>query len=252
MVKKDGAAASIEENAELQAPAEEQSNVQSSSAVSGETQAPNEEDAEMQALFEGLDGNEPEQSGAEETAPKGKPTRADVLREARQRRMARSESVRAYQEFLIGLSSLTVAAKNHSIVNGLVSHIEQRNDVDSEVPCVMIIALVEGRYKVSIPFDEYYQKNHIDMATVNMESKAGREEYVKASLLMAEFRLMSFSRPVRLRSTLLRRQISETDLTVMARAFRKAILFVLRLPLWHATALPLWLAESIRGCRSTP
>ena len=100
MVKKDGAAASIEENAEVQAPAEEQSNVQSSTAESVETQAPNEEDAEMQALFEGLDGNEPEQSGAEETAPKGKPTRADVLREARQRRMARSESVRAYQEFL--------------------------------------------------------------------------------------------------------------------------------------------------------
>lgn len=167
MVKKDGAAASIEENAEVQAPAEEQSNVQSSTAESVETQAPNEEDAEMQALFEGLDGNEPEQSGAEETAPKGKPTRADVLREARRRRAERSESVRAYQEFLIGLSSLTVAAKNHSIVNGLVSHIEQRNDVDSEVPCVMIIALVEGRYKVSIPFDEFYQKNPIDMATVN-------------------------------------------------------------------------------------
>lgn len=142
MVKKDGATASIEENAEVQAPTEEQSNVQSSTAESVETQAPNEEDAEMQALFEGLDGNEPEQSGAEETAPKGKPTRADVLREARRRRAERSESVRAYQEFLIGLSSLTVAAKNHSIVNGLVSHIEQRNDVDSEVPCVMIIALV--------------------------------------------------------------------------------------------------------------
>ena len=273
MVKKDGAAASIEENAEVQAPAEEQSNVQSSTAESVETQAPNEEDAEMQALFEGLDGNEPEQSGAEETAPKGKPTRADVLREARRRRAERSESVRAYQEFLIGLSSLTVAAKNHSIVNGLVSHIEQRNDVDSEVPCVMIIALVEGRYKVSIPFDEFYQKNPIDMATVNMETKAGREEYVnrcatmaaklyslnvpmvitmKAPMLKPEFRLMSLSRPVRLRSTLLRRQITETDLTVMARAFRKAILFVLRLPLWHATALPLWLAESIRGCRSTP
>ena len=74
MVKKDGATASIEENAEVQAPTEEQSNVQSSTAESVETQAPNEEDAEMQALFEGLDGNEPEQSGAEETAPKGKPT----------------------------------------------------------------------------------------------------------------------------------------------------------------------------------
>ena len=93
MVKKDGAAASIEENAEVQAPAEEQSNVQSSTAESVETQAPNEEDAEMQALFEGLDGNEPEQSGAEETAPKGKPTRADVLREARRRRAERSVSV---------------------------------------------------------------------------------------------------------------------------------------------------------------
>ena len=46
MVKKDGAAASIEENAEVQAPAEEQSNVQSSTAESVETQAPNEEDAE--------------------------------------------------------------------------------------------------------------------------------------------------------------------------------------------------------------
>ena len=34
MVKKDGAAASIEENAEVQAPAEEQSNVQSSTAES--------------------------------------------------------------------------------------------------------------------------------------------------------------------------------------------------------------------------
>ena len=79
MVKKDGATASIEENAEVQAPTEEQSNVQSSTAESVETQAPNEEDAEMQALVEGLDGNEPEQSGAEETAPNGKPTRADVL-----------------------------------------------------------------------------------------------------------------------------------------------------------------------------
>lgn len=185
MVKKDGAAASIEENAEVQAPAEEQSNVQSSTAESVETQAPNEEDAEMQALFEGLDGNEPEQSGAEETAPKGKPTRADVLREARQRRMARSESVRAYQEFLIGLSSLKVAARNHSIVNGLVSHIEQRNDVDSKIPSVMIIALVEGRYQVSIPFDEFYQENPIDMATVNMETKAGREEYVNRCATMA-------------------------------------------------------------------
>ena len=54
MVKKDGAAASIEESAEVQAPAEEQSNVQSSTAESVETQAPNEEDAEMQELFEGL------------------------------------------------------------------------------------------------------------------------------------------------------------------------------------------------------
>ena len=137
----------------------------------------------------------------------------------------------------------------------------------------MIIALVEGRYKVSIPFDEFYQKNPIDMATVNMETKAGREEYVNRCATMAA-KLYSLNVPmvittiqvdestdaeagvpayvVRLRSTLLRRQITETDLTVMARAFRKAILFVLRLPLWHATALPLWLAESIRGCRSTP
>ena len=203
MVKKDGATASIEENAEVQAPTEEQSNVQSSTAESVETQAPNEEDAEMQALFGGLDGNEPEQSGAEETAPKGKPTRADVLREARRRRAERSESVRAYQEFLIGLSSLTVAAKNHSIVyvedlkvsNMSASasgtkespgkNVKQRNDVDSEVPCVMIIALVEGRYKVSIPFNEFYQKNPIDMATVNMETKAGREEYVNRCATMA-------------------------------------------------------------------
>ena len=54
MVKKDGATASIEENAEVQAPTEEQSNVQSSTAESVETQAPNEEDAEMQALLRGL------------------------------------------------------------------------------------------------------------------------------------------------------------------------------------------------------
>lgn len=37
MVKKDGATASIEENAEVQAPTEEQSNVQSSTAESVET-----------------------------------------------------------------------------------------------------------------------------------------------------------------------------------------------------------------------
>ena len=51
MVKKDGATASIEENAEVQAPTEEQSNVQSSTAESVETQAPNEEDAEMPVSY---------------------------------------------------------------------------------------------------------------------------------------------------------------------------------------------------------
>ena len=116
-------------------------------------------------------------------------TRSEALRDARMREMERAIAREERERFLSGWSSLQTAMRRHSIVNGVVSGVEIREVVGGDgtsVDLVLLSIMVDGGYKVLVPFDEFYQYNPIDMQTVDLATSAGRRNYTRRRRALAE------------------------------------------------------------------
>lgn len=116
-------------------------------------------------------------------------TRAEVLHDARIREMERAVAREERERFLSGWSSLQTAMRRHLIVNGVVAGVEVREVVNPGGPSIDLVLLsvmVDGGYKVLVPFDEFYQDNPVDMQTVDLSTAAGRREYTRRRRALAE------------------------------------------------------------------
>lgn len=119
-------------------------------------------------------------------------SRREVLRDARRRETERALAQQLRQKFLSGWGGLNTAMRRGSIVNGVVTGVEVHvvgDGAGGNQQAVMIAVLLGeagSQYKVLIPFGEFYQKNPIDMKTVDLTTEEGREEYVNRQRAMAQ------------------------------------------------------------------
>lgn len=159
------------------------------------SQAPQQDEPQEQELPEEEPAPEPERPAAVGRARSkmsadgaaGK-SRAEVLSNARQREMERAIAREERERFLSGWSALQTAMRRRSIVNGVVSSVEvrQMDDAEHSVDLVLLAVMVDGGYKVLVPFEEFYQENPVDMQTVDLSTEDGRREYTRRRRALAE------------------------------------------------------------------
>lgn len=147
------------------------------------------------------DTSDTEEAGAEADRPTRRKTkmeaagdsgksRAEVLRDARQREMERMIARQERERFLAGWSTLRTAMRRHSIVNGVVSSVEIRHvggpdEVTEDI--VLLAVMLDGGYKVLVPFEEFYQENPVDMRTAtNLDTVEGQRELTRRKKALAE------------------------------------------------------------------
>ena len=112
-------------------------------------------------------------------------TRAQVLRDARKRDDERIANRQAREKFLAGWAALDNARRKKRIVMGTVSSVETREMNGQEE--VFLAVIVEGGFKVTVPFVEFYQRDPIDGKTMEgLEGKALARERLRRCLAMAE------------------------------------------------------------------
>lgn len=115
-------------------------------------------------------------------------SRSEVLKNARQREAERAIAREERERFLSGWSALQTAMHRRTIVNGVVSSVEVRrmDDAEDAVDLVLLAVMVDGGYKVLVPFEEFYQENPVDMQTVDLSTDDGRRAYTRRRRALAE------------------------------------------------------------------
>lgn len=117
-------------------------------------------------------------------------SRAEVLRDARQREAERLIACQERERFLAGWSALRTAMRRHNIVNGVVSSVEIRHvggpdEVTEDF--VLLAVMLDGGYKVLVPLEEFYQENPIDMRTAtDLDTAEGQRELTRRKRALAE------------------------------------------------------------------
>lgn len=117
-------------------------------------------------------------------------SRAEVLRDARQREAERLIARQERERFLAGWSALKTAMRRHSIVNGVVSSVEIRHvggpdEVTEDL--VLLAVMLDGGYKVLVPLEEFYQENPVDMRTAtDLDTAEGQRELTRRKRALAE------------------------------------------------------------------
>lgn len=124
------------------------------------------------------------------TSAKAVKNRAEDQEERRKREAARTEKTERNQAFYSGISSLQAAQKTHMVLSGQVVAVERLDrpsgTIDAPQHMIAVSVLLEGRYKVLIPFNELFRDNPIDMASVDTKSREGREALEKRQRQLAE------------------------------------------------------------------
>ncbi len=165
---------------------------------------PDEEPEEGTAKVEvaEVEVTEPSEAADEgDSAPQAKlPKRSSVAAqkeaERRQRNIQRrnDEAERiaqaaARQEFYTGIKSLQEAERTHRIINGQIISVESVSTEGTNASArvvTMFGVLVDDRFKVLIPFEEFFRDNPIDMNTVDLNSGEGLRNYRRRQRQMAE------------------------------------------------------------------
>lgn len=110
---------------------------------------------------------------------------ADRLFREQQRNMRTT----AHQKFWGAISAFQEAARRHQILKGIVSSVERLSadgSASNAQTVVMIGLIVNGDFKVLVPFEEFFRDNPIDMDTVSLTTKQGRDDYFRRQRQMAE------------------------------------------------------------------
>lgn len=142
---------------------------------------------------EDKDGNQVSDEAQPQQKEPKKPTktRAQMLREQDQKREERDRTRAERQLFLSGLASLQDAARRKRIVSGEIAGVSEISIAGTKhasglrKSTIAFSIFVDGKYKVLIPFEEFYRDNPIDASTVNLTTNRGVEEYLNRMRQMA-------------------------------------------------------------------
>ena len=131
-------------------------------------------------------------------ASTGEPTEAQKLeRERREdninrmlRSQQRAERNEKNQKFYAGISALQEAMRRKLILHGTVASVEQLSVANTGAAAqrvtTMLGVILDGRFKVLIPFAEFYRDNPIDMSKVDLKSGEGVENFNRRQRQLAE------------------------------------------------------------------
>ena len=131
-------------------------------------------------------------------ASAGEPTEAQKLeRERREdninrmlRSQQRAERNEKNQKFYAGISALQEAMRRKLILHGTVASVEQLSVANTGAAAqrvtTMLGVILDGRFKVLIPFAEFYRDNPIDMSKVDLKSGEGVENFNRRQRQLAE------------------------------------------------------------------
>lgn len=120
-------------------------------------------------------------------APK---TRREQNLERKQREEERAERLERNQAFFAGISSLQSAMERKTVLRGQIVAVETVSTAGTKLEgqgnMVVISVMVEGRYKVQIPFVEMFRDNPIDPDTVDHSTREGRNEFERRQRQLSE------------------------------------------------------------------
>lgn len=102
----------------------------------------------------------------------------------------RGERLEHNQKFYAGISSLQEAVKTRRIMSGVVAAIETLSANGTALGArrnvTMLSVILEGQYKVMIPFEEFFRDNPIDMSTIDTSTNDGIDILNRRQRQMAE------------------------------------------------------------------
>lgn len=102
----------------------------------------------------------------------------------------REAAVASRQKFHSGVSAIQEAMRRHQILHGSIGAVTTISARDTnanlKIDQVYFCVAVENGFIVRIPFDEFFRDDAIDMSTVTLASKEGREDYVRRQRQLAE------------------------------------------------------------------
>ncbi len=120
----------------------------------------------------------------------GKTSRKEVMKAKQQEEAKRISRREETETFLTGWSALSTSMKRKTILKGTVAGIEVVSTANTSKEelgrMVCLSVILDGRYKVLIPFEEVYRSNPIDMSTVDLSTREGRDSYIHRQKQMAE------------------------------------------------------------------
>lgn len=115
--------------------------------------------------------------------------RGAVINDARIREQQREEHRTENERFYAGISALDTARRRETVLFGTVAGVEemsiQGTEREREGANIVLSVLLDGKYRVIIPFDDIYQANPIDTKTVNLSTEEGRRIYLRRQRQMA-------------------------------------------------------------------
>lgn len=105
------------------------------------------------------------------------------------RERERQEQLEANQKFYSGIAALQEAQRRRRVMKGIVGAVATKSLADTGSAmdtAVMLVVMLDNRYRVEIPFMEFFRDNPLDMSTVDMNSETGRQIYNRRQRQMAE------------------------------------------------------------------
>lgn len=118
-------------------------------------------------------------------------SRAQVIKDARQRNATREQTRQENAEFLAAWAAMEAAMRTKRIVHGIITGVEEKSTEGTAMAgenrrAICIAVMLDNGFKVTIPFSEMFRSNPIDMNTVDLTTNEGRDDYVHRQKAMAE------------------------------------------------------------------
>lgn len=133
---------------------------------------------------------EPKKRKSKTAANATESPRAAQNRQRRANEISRAEKTERNQVFYSGISALQAAQRSKAILTGKVVAVESYAMPNSKNEhrrnMVAFSVLLDDRYKVLIPFEEFYRDAPIDMDTVDRSSREGWAEFERRQTQMAQ------------------------------------------------------------------
>lgn len=135
-----------------------------------------------------LEKTEPPKSKIEQ-ASAATTNRAEVIQDARRRSAERDQANELRERFFSGWAHIQAAMQKKLVLRGNVVsvYVRWKEDPNSglEYPFVFVTAMLDDLYKISIPFQELFSREAIDMSTVDLTTQDGLRKFARRQQTMA-------------------------------------------------------------------